>query len=150
MAKRCGVAVSAIHFYESKGLITCWRNNGNQRRYSRDVLRIIAIIKVAQQLGISLNDIHTALKKLPKQRTPTASDWTKLSHQWKKDLNARISKLEQLRDDLNGCIGCGCLSLKSCPLWNPNDEMSAQGTGAVWFGQDKNKQCSGINDEDPN
>jgi len=133
VAKRCGVAVSTIHYYDTKGLISGWRNNGNQRRYSRDVLRRVAIIKVAQQLGVSLDTIGEALAKLPKQRTPTAADWNSLSKQWKHDLNSRISKLEQLRDDLNGCIGCGCLSMKVCPLWNPNDEVAAEGTGAYFI-----------------
>ncbi|MEE8379756.1 MAG: redox-sensitive transcriptional activator SoxR, partial [Gammaproteobacteria bacterium] len=105
VASRCGVAVSAIHFYETKGLIESWRNAGNQRRYTRDVLRRIAVIKTAQHLGISLKSIAEALNKLPSNRTPTAADWAKLSRQWKDDLNARILKLEQLRDDLDGCIG---------------------------------------------
>jgi len=136
VAKRCGVAVSTIHYYDTKGLISGWRNNGNQRRYSRDVLRRVAIIKVAQQLGVSLDTIGEALAKLPKQRTPTAADWNRLSKQWKHDLNSRISKLEQLRDDLDGCIGCGCLSMKVCPLWNPNDEVASQGTGAYFIDGD--------------
>jgi MerR family redox-sensitive transcriptional activator SoxR len=133
VAKRCGVAVSAIHFYEAKGLIASWRNAGNQRRYTRDVLRRIAVIKAAQHLGISLKSIADALNSLPSNRTPTAADWAKLSRQWKEDLNARILKLEQLRDDLDGCIGCGCLSLKICPLWNPMDEMAANGAGASFL-----------------
>jgi len=133
VAQRCGVAVSTIHYYETRGLISAWRNNGNQRRYSRDVLRRVAIIKVAQQLGVSLDTIGEALAKLPKQRTPTAADWNKLSKQWKQDLNTRISKLVQLRDDLEGCIGCGCLSMKACPLWNPNDEVASQGKGAYFI-----------------
>ncbi len=133
VAKRCGVAVSAIHFYETKGLIASWRNAGNQRRYTRDVLRRIAVIKAAQHLGISLKSIADALNSLPSNRTPTAADWAKLSRQWKEDLNARILKLEQLRDDLDGCIGCGCLSLKICPLWNPMDEMAANGAGASFL-----------------
>lgn len=133
VAKRCGVAVSTIHYYETKGLINSWRNNGNQRRYTRDVLRRVAIIKVAQQLGVSLGTIGEALAKLPNQRTPTAADWKKLSKQWKHDLNTRISKLEQLRDELDGCIGCGCLSMKACPLWNPNDEVADQGSGAYFI-----------------
>ena len=133
VAKRCGVAVSAIHFYETKGLIASWRNAGNQRRYTRDVLRRIAVIKAAQHLGISLKSIADALNSLPTNRTPTAADWAKLSRQWKEDLNARILKLEQLRDDLDGCIGCGCLSLKICPLWNPMDEMAANGAGASFL-----------------
>ena len=131
VADRCGVAISTIHFYETKGLISCWRNSGNQRRYARDVLRRIAVIKVTQQLGISLKDIKSALNTLPGQRTPTARDWARMSQTWKHDLDSRISRLEKLRDQLDGCIGCGCLSLKKCPLSNPNDELRSRGTGAV-------------------
>ena len=133
VAKRCGVAVSTIHFYEAKGLISGWRNSGNQRRYSREVLRRVTVIKVAQQLGVSLNAIAEALSTLPDRRTPTAADWNRLSQRWRNDLNTRIRKLEQLRDDLNGCIGCGCLSMKVCPLWNPDDEIGAEGTGACFI-----------------
>jgi len=136
VAKRCGVAVSTIHFYEVKGLISSWRNNGNQRRFSRDVLRRVSIIKVAQQLGVSLNDIGEAFDNLPKQRTPTPADWNNLSKQWKNDLNTRITRLEQLRDDLDGCIGCGCLSMKVCPLWNPDDEVASKGAGAYFLDGD--------------
>ena len=131
VAERCGVAVSTIHFYEVKGLISCWRNSGNQRRYARDVLRRIAVLKVTQQLGISLKVIKSALDTLPSQRTPTARDWARMSQTWKRDLDSRISRLEKLRDQLDGCIGCGCLSLKKCPLNNPNDELRSRGTGAV-------------------
>lgn len=135
VAKRCGLAVSAIHFYESKGLINSWRNSGNQRRYHRDVLRRVAIIKAAQQLGISLSDIAAALNSLPNERTPTASDWKKLSSRWRRDLDKRIAQLQQIRDELDGCIGCGCLSLKICPLWNPDDQMAAKGEGANFFSE---------------
>ena len=131
VASRSGVAVSTLHFYETKGLISCWRNTGNQRRYTRDVLRRIAVIKVAQQLGISLKVIKAALDLLPSQRTPTARDWARMSQTWKGDLDTRISSLTKLRDQLDGCIGCGCLSLKKCPLTNPNDELRTKGTGAV-------------------
>lgn len=130
VAARSGVAVSAVHFYEAKGLITGWRNQGNQRRYHRDVLRRIAIIKVAQRTGIPLASIHAALTTLPQARTPTANDWRKLSAQWKADLNDRITRLTQLRDQLNKCIGCGCLSLRDCPLRNPWDELAEEGPGA--------------------
>lgn len=130
VAARSGVAVSAIHFYESKGLIKSWRNQGNQRRYARDVLRRVAVIKVAQRTGIPLTSIHAAFSSLPYARTPTASDWRKLSLQWKFELDARINCLMQLRDQLNQCIGCGCLSLRECPLRNPADELSRSGAGA--------------------
>lgn len=130
LAARSGVAVSTIHFYESKGLIPSWRNSGNQRRFPRGVLRRIAIIKVAQRLGLPLENIGRAFKALPPHRAPTASDWKNLSKQWKEDLNERILKLTQLRDQLNGCIGCGCLSMTECPLRNPQDQLSQEGPGA--------------------
>lgn len=129
VAERSGVAVSAIHFYESKGLITSWRNAGNQRRYPREVLRRVAIIKVAQRLGIPLSAIGEALDSLPKGRTPTEKDWRRLSVRWKDDLDQRIEKMTKLRDQLTGCIGCGCLSMETCPLRNPHDELGAQGSG---------------------
>ncbi len=129
VAERSGVAVSTIHFYESKGLIASWRSSGNQRRFSRDVLRRIAVIKVAQRLGIPLATIAEALKALPDGRTPTAEDWKRLSAVWKADLDERIAVLTRLRDGLEGCIGCGCLSLGECPLRNPWDELSEDGPG---------------------
>ena len=129
VAKRSGLAISAIHFYESKGLIKSRRNAGNQRRYARDVLRRLAVIKVAQRTGIPLESIKEALQTLPEERTPTVADWKKLSSNWKKLLNDRIQRLTKLRDQLDGCIGCGCLSLKNCPLRNPRDRLSAEGSG---------------------
>lgn len=129
VAERSGVAVSALHFYEKKGLIKSWRNAGNQRRYAREILRRVALIKTAQRLGISLADIGAALKTLPNERTPTAADWRKLSDSWRAELDERIAKLTRLRDELDGCIGCGCLSLRKCPLRNPGDELGRQGAG---------------------
>ncbi|WP_076591174.1 redox-sensitive transcriptional activator SoxR [Herminiimonas arsenitoxidans] len=129
VAERSGIAVSAIHFYEAKGLITSRRNPGNQRRYTRDVLRRVAIIKVAQRVGIPLASIGEALATLPEGRTPTAKDWEKLSVRWKAELDERIAKMVQLRDQLNLCIGCGCLSLDHCKLRNPQDVLSEQGAG---------------------
>jgi MerR family redox-sensitive transcriptional activator SoxR len=129
LAQRSGIAVSAVHFYESKGLISGWRSAGNQRRYSRDILRRVAVIKVAQRIGIPLATIRDALRQLPEDRTPTKKDWTKLSAAWEQSLNERIEKLTRLRDSLSECIGCGCLSLKVCPLRNPMDELSAEGPG---------------------
>jgi MerR family transcriptional regulator, redox-sensitive transcriptional activator SoxR len=129
VAARCGVAVSAIHFYEAKGLIASWRNHGNQRRYPREVLRRVSLIKVAQRLGIPLASIKQALDSLPKGRTPTDQDWKKLSARWQADLDGRIARLALLRDQLTGCIGCGCLSMKDCPLRNPWDELSGRGPG---------------------
>lgn len=130
VAKRSGVAVSAIHFYETKGLISSLRNEGNQRRYARDVLRRVAVIKVAQRIGISLASIHEALASLPQGRTPNAADWARLSRRWQQELDDRITKLTQLRDQMNDCIGCGCLSIDACRLRNPLDELSEQGAGA--------------------
>ena len=130
VASRCGVAVSAIHFYEAKGLISSWRNSGNQRRFPREVLRRVAIIKVAQRLGLPLSDIKKTLGSLPRGRTPTAQDWAKLSRKWQAELDARIGLLTRLREQLTGCIGCGCLSMKDCPLRNPFDELAEDGPGA--------------------
>jgi len=129
VAARSGVAVSAIHFYEAKGLIRSRRNQGNQRRYAREVLRLVAVIKVAQRIGIPLAMIREALATLPHGRTPTAADWRKLSANWKQRLDERIEKMMQLRDSLTGCIGCGCLSLKVCPLRNPRDRLGEEGPG---------------------
>jgi MerR family redox-sensitive transcriptional activator SoxR len=130
LAARSGVAVSALHFYETKGLISSYRNAGNQRRYPREMLRRVALIKVAQRLGVPLASIHAALQTLPEKRTPNAADWNKLSAQWKTDLDDRIARLTQLRDQLTGCIGCGCLSMQACPLRNGEDILSEQGSGA--------------------
>jgi len=129
VAKRSGVAVSALHFYEAKGLIKASRTLGNQRQYTRDVLRRVSIIKVAQRLGISLASIHDAFAALPSNRAASAEDWRNLSARWKEDLDDRIQRLTKLRDQLNGCIGCGCLSMAACPLRNPQDALAAQGAG---------------------
>jgi MerR family redox-sensitive transcriptional activator SoxR len=129
IARRSGVAVSAIHFYETKGLLFSWRNGANQRRYPREALRRVSLIKVAQRLGIPLSAVKTALDALPKGRTPTESDWRKLSARWRSDLEKRITQLTQLRDQLSECIGCGCLSLQTCPLRNPHDVLGRQGPG---------------------
>ena len=137
VATRCGVKVSTLHFYEQKGLIKSLRNQGNQRRYPRDVLRRISVIKAAQQFGISLQDIQQAFSHLPNQRTPNKDDWSQLSKTWKNQLNAQIRALEDLRDSLEGCIGCGCLSMTSCPLYNPNDTLATKGDGAVLLAKPK-------------
>ena len=129
LARRSGVAVSTIHFYEAKGLIRGWRSEGNQRRYPRGMLRRVAVIKAAQRTGVPLALIAEALAALPDDRAPSADDWSRLSAAWKDELDARITRLTQLRDALNDCIGCGCLSLTACPLRNPADELASGGAG---------------------
>ena len=136
VAARSGVAVSTVHFYEAKGLIKGWRSAGNQRRYSRDVLRRVAIIKVAQRLGLPLSLIRDAIDSLPGGRTPTASDWRRLSLGWRRELDRRIALLQRLRGQLDGCIGCGCLSLKVCRLRNPADAARKRGPGPVLMQED--------------
>ncbi|MGD9834276.1 MAG: redox-sensitive transcriptional activator SoxR [Piscinibacter sp.] len=130
LAERAGVAVSALHYYESRGLIRSQRSAGNQRRYARAELRRVAFIRAAQQLGIGLAEIGEALAALPEQRTPTKADWARLSAHWRERLEARIAALQALRDRLDGCIGCGCLSLRACALYNPADACAQQGSGA--------------------
>ena len=130
VAERSGVAVSTLHFYESKGLIRSERNRGNQRRYKRSVLRRVAVIKVAQRTGIPLAEIKAALDILPHDRPLTADDWRRLSERWHRELDERIARLTALRDHLTGCIGCGCLSMQECPLRNPYDVLGGEGAGA--------------------
>jgi len=131
VARRVGVTIATVHFYEAKGLIQGWRNEGNQRRYARDVLRRVSIIKIAQRAGIPLATIKAALDELPAGRVLTATDWKHLSTIWRDMLTDRIRSLTQLRDQLDGCIGCGCLSMDDCPLRNPGDRLSQLGGGAV-------------------
>lgn len=128
-AARSGVATSTLRFYETRGLIHSIRIGGNHRRFHRSMLRRIAIIRVAQTLGLSLTEISEAFATLPDQRTPTKKDWSRLSSVWGKQLDQRIAKLQNLRARLNGCIGCGCLSLKNCALYNAHDEASDFGSG---------------------
>jgi MerR family transcriptional regulator, redox-sensitive transcriptional activator SoxR len=130
LAARAGVSVSTLHFYETKGLIASARTGGNQRRYGRDMLRRVAVIRVAQRAGVPLAEIREALDALPSRRTPNAADWAKLSAVWKDALEARIASLTRLKDQLDGCIGCGCLSLTDCPLRNPGDALGGEGPGA--------------------
>jgi MerR family transcriptional regulator, redox-sensitive transcriptional activator SoxR len=130
VAARSGLAISALHYYESRGLIRAERSAGNQRRYRRSVLRRVAFIRAAQQLGIGLAEIVAALDQLPQQRTPNKADWARLSSNWRAQLDARIATLQALRDRLDGCIGCGCLSLRACALSNPQDECAQAGSGA--------------------
>ena len=130
LSARSGAAVSTLHFYESRGLIHSRRTAGNQRRYSRDTLRRVAFVRAAQRVGMPLKDIAAALAALPDGRVPTRSDWSRLSASWRAALSERISRLERLRDNLDDCIGCGCLSLDRCALANPDDALAAHGPGA--------------------
>lgn len=129
LSRRSGIAISALHFYEAQGLISSTRTAGNQRRYRRDTLRRLAVIQVAQQVGVPLRTIGEALGTLPLKRTPTRSDWKELSSRWHADLTERISQLTRLRDTLDGCIGCGCLSIDRCQLYNPRDIGASEGPG---------------------
>jgi MerR family transcriptional regulator, redox-sensitive transcriptional activator SoxR len=129
LAARSGVAPSALRYYERLGLIRATRTGGNQRRYQRSELRRVAFIRIAAQVGVSLEEIGGALAELPEARTPTRADWARLSRRWQARLDERIRLLQRLRDDLSGCIGCGCLSLRSCRLYNPDDELAAEGSG---------------------
>lgn len=129
LAARSGVAVSALHFYERKGLIASRRTSGNQRRYRRDTIRRVALIQIAQRVGIPLADVRAALGHLPNGRTPTREDWQRLSYCWQAQLDERIHRLQQLRDEFTDCIGCGCLSLDRCALANPYDKLAAHGPG---------------------
>ncbi len=129
VAKRSGLAVSALHFYEREGLIRSVRTAGNQRRYGRDVLRRLAVIRVAQRVGVPLASVRRAFAALPDARTPTRADWTRMSVLWREELDARILDLQRLRDQLADCIGCGCLSLRRCRLRNPDDTLGGQGDG---------------------
>ncbi|MEU7895406.1 redox-sensitive transcriptional activator SoxR [Nonomuraea sp. NPDC049152] len=130
LSERSGVAVSALHFYEAKGLISSRRTTGNQRRYSRDTLRRVAFVRLAQRIGIPLKTIKDALAELPEGRTPNRDDWARLSALWRTELDDRIEQLLRLRDDLTDCIGCGCLSLDRCVLANPRDQLGEEGPGA--------------------
>ncbi|MET4677584.1 MULTISPECIES: redox-sensitive transcriptional activator SoxR [unclassified Luteibacter] len=129
VARRAGVAVSALHFYERKGLIHSLRTSGNQRRFSADVLRRIAVIRVAQRVGMPLEAIRQALATLPDSRTPTREDWARMSAAWREEMDHRITQLLNLKDKLADCIGCGCLSLTACALANPGDSLAADGGG---------------------
>ena len=134
LAERSGVATSAIRFYESRGLIASERTSGNQRRYAQSTLRRVAFIRTAQRIGLTLVEIGEALATLPDRRTPTKADWHRLSKDWRPRLDDQIRRIELLRDRLDSCIGCGCLSLKTCALSNPGDAVAAQGPGPVLLG----------------
>ena len=137
VAERAGVAHSALRYYESEGLIEAERSDGGQRRYHRSVLRRIAFVRTAQRVGLSLEEIRSALASLPESRTPTKADWARLSAAWRPRLDEQIAVLERLRDQLTSCIGCGCLSLKSCGLNNPDDEAAGLGAGPRYLLGDK-------------
>ncbi|MEU7844757.1 redox-sensitive transcriptional activator SoxR [Micromonospora sp. NPDC049114] len=130
LSVRSGVAPSALRYYERLGLIRANRTGGNQRRYARTELRRVAFIRISQQVGVSLDEIREALESLPDRRTPSPQDWERLSASWRGRLDERIRLLTKLRDDLDGCIGCGCLSLQRCTLYNPGDALAGEGPGA--------------------
>jgi len=129
VSERTGVAPSALRFYEAEGLIHATRSPGGQRRYARDTLRRVSFVRIAQQVGLSLDEIRSALASLPENRTPNAHDWERLSQSWRPRLDHQIAMLERLRDRLHGCIGCGCLSLQFCRLLNPDDRAAERGPG---------------------
>jgi MerR family transcriptional regulator, redox-sensitive transcriptional activator SoxR len=133
VAARSGFAPSALRFYEAQGLLSATRTSGGQRRYERSVLRRLAFIRAARNIGLSLEEIATALAALPATRTPTKTDWTRLSRGWRQRLDDQIRALEKLRDGLDSCIGCGCLSLRRCALSNPSDEAARNGPGASFL-----------------
>jgi len=137
VSERSGVSASALRFYESEGLVHATRTDGGQRRYARDALRRVSFIRVAQQVGLSLDEIREALASLPQNRTPTARDWQRLSNSWRPRIDHQIAMLERLRDRLAGCIGCGCLSLKFCRLLNPDDQAAQRGPGPRYILDDE-------------
>jgi len=128
-ARRSGVAASTLRFYETRGLVRSERGPGNQRRYHRSMLRRISLVRVAQSLGLSLREIGEALNTLPDKRTPSKKDWEKLSTRWRVQLDDRIANLQRMREQLTGCIGCGCLSLQRCALYNADDHAAKHGAG---------------------
>ncbi len=130
VATRSGVATSALRYYESLGLISSTRTAGDRRRYERAVLRRIAVIQAAQRIGLSLEEIGTAFASLPAKAAPTRREWARMARPWRARIQQRIADLERVRDDLDGCIGCGCLSLQRCRLYNPDDELGADGSGS--------------------
>lgn len=133
VSRRSGVAASALRYYEQRGLISSQRTGSGHRRYPRPVLRRIAFIVFAQRIGLTLEEIHAELSKLPADRVPSRRDWTRLSHAWTTRIDGQISELERLRDGLTACIGCGCLSLDRCKLSNPNDRAADYGPGARYW-----------------
>jgi MerR family transcriptional regulator, redox-sensitive transcriptional activator SoxR len=135
LAHRSGFAPSALRYYERLGLITALRTSGGQRRYERSVLRRLAFIRAARNIGLRLEEVAAALAELPDGRTPTRADWTRLSHGWRRRLDDQIAALVALRDGLDSCIGCGCLSLRRCAIFNPGDAAAVSGPGAAYLPQ---------------
>lgn len=133
VAERSGFAPSAVRYYDREGLISATRSSGGQRRFDRSVLRRLAFISAARHVGLSLDEIKDALDRLPRGRTPTAADWTRMSKLWRARLDSEIEALVALRDGLDSCIGCGCLSLKRCAISNPRDVAAKAGPGAVYL-----------------
>ncbi len=130
LARRTGLSVSAIRFYEGRGLVSALRSRGGQRRFLRSDIRRLSFIRIAQQLGFSIEDIAAQLAALPQGRTPTKADWARISRSFRRVLDERMRMIERMRERLDGCIGCGCLSLRTCALYNPDDRLRAQGPGA--------------------
>ncbi len=137
LARRTGLAVSAIRYYETQGLISPWRNAGGQRRFARADIRRLSFVMIAQQFGFTLPQIKAELDRLPGGRTPTKADWSRISHGFRSALEDKIAALNRLKDNLDGCIGCGCLSLKSCALYNPKDRAARKGTGPRYLMGDR-------------
>jgi len=137
LAERTGLSVSAIRFYETKGLVIAERNAGGQRRFLRSDIRRLSFVMIAQQFGFTIDQIRTQLQKLPEQRTPNKKDWARISRHFRRELDAKIETLSNLRDQLDGCIGCGCLSLKKCTLYNPEDRAKRHGAGPRYLLGDK-------------
>jgi MerR family redox-sensitive transcriptional activator SoxR len=135
VAQRSGFAASALRYYEREGLISSERNRGGHRRYSRSVLRRLAFIRAARHVGLTLDEVRSALERLPRSRTPNKADWSRISRSWRTRLDAEIEALVALRDGLDSCIGCGCLSLRTCRIANPRDAAAVRGPGAVYLPQ---------------
>jgi MerR family redox-sensitive transcriptional activator SoxR len=133
MARRAGIAASALRYYEQLGLISSQRSAGGQRRYARAMLRRVAFVRAAQTVGLSLDEVRAALARLPNERTPSKTDWNKVSATWIRRIDERIAELQRLRETLNSCVGCGCLSLRTCRLSNPDDTAANRGGGARWL-----------------
>ena len=138
LSVRSGLAPSALRFYEAKGLISSERSSGNQRRYPRHMLRRVAFIRAAQRVGLSLEEVASALQVLPGSRTPNKADWTRVSRSWTTRIDQQISDLERLKAKLTGCVGCGCLSMRTCALSNPDDERAALAVGPAWLSTAEN------------